>query len=316
MPSSVPIHRHTTAGSLLVVVTVLLFVLQSAAADTSTADPPLVIRVLTYNVHGLFRLAAKDDPGARTPAIGWLSRPYDLILYQEDFEHHASLKAALDTHRLRRGNDVRGHAGRLLAKLLAVPFTMWIPGFSPPYGSGIATAVRRRWEIVETHRHAYGDCHGWLGDGSDCWASKGYLRVTIRLDRGDLLDVYNTHLDAGPDRRSTAARRAQLDELATAIERDSPNRAVIVGGDLNLSHLRPRDRQMLGEFRARLGLTDSGAGPQLPGWRERDVILFRSSETTQMTVLEAGEATEFVSDGRALSDHPALFATFAITSRP
>jgi len=287
-------------------------VLTIALASGAMADesPAVTLRVLTYNVHGLFRLAAKDKPAKRMPIIGWLSRPYDLILYQEDFEYHETLTAPLDQHRHFRGGGVGGDLRRILAKIVATPFTMWVPHFSPPYGSGVSTAVQQDLAVVESSTAYYENCHAWFGGRADCWATKGYLRVRLQLPGGGELDVYNTHLDSGADKGSIAARRGQLDELARAIETDSGARAVIVGGDLNLSYLRPRDRDMLRAFRARVGLDDSGAGPENPHWRERDILLYRSGDRLRLEVTDAGEVTDFVRGHRALSDHPALFATF------
>jgi endonuclease/exonuclease/phosphatase (EEP) superfamily protein YafD len=111
-------------------------------------------------------------------------------------------------------------------------------------------------------------------------------------------------------------RRAQLDELAAGIERLSADRAVVVGGDLNCAYGRAGDWELLMGFRDRLGLLDSGAGPLLPHWRERDHILYRSGPTVALAVESAGEALEFVNDGRALSDHPAVFARFRVGPGP
>ncbi len=271
------------------------------------------IALLSYNIHGLFRFAATDHPVERMPTIGWLSRPYDVMLYQEDFEYHRDLVRQLDGHVDFTGNGVGGSPWRILAKALAVPITMWIPHFSPPYGSGVSTAVRRRFDVVETSTHIYEACDGWLDSNFDCWASKGYLRVRLRLANGGEVDVYNTHLESGADKPSTLARRKQLGELAGDVERLSPTQAVIVGGDLNLSYLRSGDRKSLTQFRDRLGLVDSGAGPESPLWRERDFVLYRSGVATKLQVTKAGEAKEFAQEERALSDHAALRVDFLVT---
>ena len=62
-------------------------------------------------------------------------------------------------------------------------------------------------------------------------------------------------------------------------------------------------------------LQDSGAGPELSYWRERDYILHRDGTETALRVEQAGEALEFVDRDRALSDHPAIYARFRITLR-
>jgi endonuclease/exonuclease/phosphatase family metal-dependent hydrolase len=266
--------------------------------------------VLSYNVHGLFRVAAKDDPRDRMPAIGWLSRRYQVVLYQEDFEYHDLLSQQLSEHESFVGNGVAGDVRRILAKLIAMPITMWIPRFSPPYGAGISTAIHHRNVVLESRKDHYHDCHGWFGANGDCWAAKGYLMVRFRTPAGAEIDVYNTHLEAGGTEASGRARRNQLDELATAIEKYSERRAVIVSGDYNIGWVRPQDRDMVSAFRSRLGLADTGAGPETPFWRERDFILYRGGATTSLTSIRGGEATEYVSEGMALSDHPALYAEF------
>lgn len=302
--------------ALAAILLALIPMIWSGTASANPADhsPGSVsgeeFSVLSYNVHGLFRLAAKDDPRDRMPAIGWLSRRYQVVLYQEDFEYHDLLSQQLSEHKSYVGNGVAGDVRRILAKLIAIPITMWIPRFSPPYGAGISTAIHRRNAVLESRKDHYHDCHGWFGANGDCWAAKGYLMVRFRTPGGSEIDVYNTHLEAGSTEASGRARRNQLDELATAIETYSEGRAVIVSGDYNINWVRPQDRDMVSTFRARIGLSDSGAGPETPFWRERDFILFRSGVTTSLTVIRGGEATEYVSDGMALSDHPALYAEF------
>jgi hypothetical protein len=96
--------------------------------------------------------------------------------------------------------------------------------------------------------------------------------------------------------------------LTRVIEKHSGAGAVIVAGDFNVDYSRPYDRDIITAFRTRLGLRDSGAGPEIAVWRERDFILFRDGNGARISVLDAGEAREFVSGERALSDHPALYA--------
>ena len=147
-----------------------------------------------------------------------------------------------------------------------------------------------------------------LGGRSDCWASKGFLRLRVQPSPGVELDVYTTHLDSGGTEADRTARAAQLDELASAIERDSAGRAVLVGGDLNLPADRPEDLELFRAFLQRLGLRDTGAGPQHHDWRRVDYLLVRDGDDARIRVLEAGEDPRFVRDGVPLSDHPPIFA--------
>ncbi len=267
---------------------------------------------LSYNVHGLFPLAAKDDPRDRMPTIGWLANSYQVILFQEDFEYHHILAEQLEDSIGYRGNGMGWDPRRVLAKAFLSPVAIFLPHFSPPYGDGVTTWAEKPFAPSDVVREPYSDCHGWFGANGDCWARKGFLRVRIHRPGGGEIDLYNTHLEAGPTEPSVKVRRQQLEELAEAIERLSPDRAIIVAGDLNISFIRPGDREMMVAFRARLGLHDSGAGPQIPIWRERGFVLYRSGANTRLSVEDSGEALEFVSRERTLSDHPGFRVTFRV----
>jgi hypothetical protein len=275
--------------------------------------PQEFVDVLSYNIHGLFALAAKDNPRDRMPSIGWLSRPYEIVLYQEDFEYNSELARQLEHHAGFVGNGPAvGDPRRVITKIVSWPFTILIPRFSPPYGSGVSTFVSDNMDVYGSNSDHYDDCHGWFDASANCWSAKGYLRVSVETVSGAKIDVYNTHLEAGPGNESTRIRGKQLKALAKAIEKISGNRAVIVAGDFNLGYIRPGDRAIFNQFRDQLGLTDSGAGPETPFWRERDYILYRNGSETYLEVEEAGEALQFTSAGRSLSDHPALFARFEV----
>lgn len=272
------------------------------------------IAVLCYNVHGLFPLAAKDDPRDRMPTIGWLANRYDVAIFQEDFEYHHVIRGQMPGAVGIRGNGMGWDPRRVLAKLLILPISIFLPHFSPPYGAGLSIFVRESLVVADDFdREPFGICRGWLGSDGDCWASKGYQRVGIRTPDGSEVDLYNTHLEAGGNARASEIRERQLDMLARAIEARPKTRAVIVAGDFNSAFNRVGDREQIVEFRRRLKLRDSGASPELPYWRERDYILYRGGTNATLRVEQAGEAQEFVERDRALSDHAALYARFRLT---
>ncbi len=282
-----------------------------AWADADELEARSEISVLSYNIHGLFPLAAKDDPRERMPTIGWLSNRYDIAMFQEDFEYHQVIRSQMPGSVGFRGNGMGWDPRRVFAKLLVAPIAVFLPHFSAPYGAGISIFVRESLAIADDFdREAFGVCHGWFGSNGDCWARKGYQRVGIRMPGGAEVDLYNTHLESGTSERSAEIRGRQLDTLADAIEARPTTRAVIVAGDFNSALSRVRDRDKMIGFRRRLNLKDSGAGPELPYWRERDYILYRAGINTALRVERAGEAQEFVERDRALSDHPALYARF------
>lgn len=303
------------SASLAVAIFLLCF-----AGDLSrraAADPGDRLSVLSYNIHGLFRLVAKDNPRDRMPTIGWLANRYDVVMFQEDFEFHDILVTQMERRVVYRGNGVGGDPRRLLLKVVLFPLALLVPHFSPPYGAGLSTFLAPHLgEPSEVTRRAFGICDGWLRNHGDCWANKGLLRTRVRMPSGAEVDVYNTHLDAGGAESGAETRRMQLERIAQEIERRSARRAVVIGGDFNLWFIRPPDRDVFLAFRKRVGALDSGAGPELPFWRERNFILYRSGDDVALTLESAGEATEFVSGQRALSDHPALYARFRVTRLP
>ncbi len=287
-----------------------------ASAGSDTDGPGSEISVLNYNIHGLFPWIAKDSPRDRMPTIGWLAHKYDVVGFTEDFEYHHVIAQQMADAKGYRGNGV-WHDLRLIgAKILLFPVAVLLPHFSPPYGAGVSTFVDSDLDVVAVTREPYKSCNGWIGANGDCWAAKGFLHVRIRTASGAEVDVYNTHLEAGPSERSVEVRRSQIMELAEAIERLSAERAVIALGDFNVGFIRPGDRAMMMEFRERVGLLDTGAAPEVPYWKERDYILYRSGAGVKLEVEQAGEAVEFVGRGRALSDHPALYARFRVERVP
>jgi len=289
---------------------------QIPGIGTEATESGTELSVLSYNVHGIFRFAAKDDPHNRMPAIGWLASRYDVAMFQEDFEYHHVLRDQMPGAVGVRGNGMGWDPRRVFAKLLTLPVSVFLPHFSPPYGAGISIFVRKSLAIADdVDREPYGLCRGWFGATGDCWALKGYQRVGIRTPEGAEIDLYNTHLEAGASDYAVQIRIQQLDILARAIEARSRMRAVIIGADFNTAFNRMGDRDTLMKFRRRLELRDSGAGPELKGWRERDYILYRDGTATALHVEESGEALEFVERNRALSDHPAIYARFRITPR-
>lgn len=275
-----------------------------------------VVRVLAYNVHGLFRTIAKDRPRDRMPTIAWLANRYDVVLFQEDFEYHHVLAAQMNGSVGVRGNGMGWDPRRVAVKVLLAPVAIFIPHFSPPYGAGVSTFVRENLVVADdVTRRSYGACVGWFGANGDCWANKGFLRVEVRTSGGAEIDFYNTHLESGAGDDSAQTRIEQLDMLADEIEARGPERAVVVAADFNADFKRPVDRGALLDFRQRLGLQDSGAGPELPFWRERDYILYRAGTRVAVSVAASGEDNAFVNRNRALSDHPALYADFRFQRR-
>ena len=295
----------------------LVFVVVVCPPSARAAEPEshdaAYINLLDYNIDGGFRLMTGESRREPIREIGRLARSYDLILVQEDFEYDDILREQLPQAETHRGAGAWSAPRLLLPKLIALPFNILIPRFSAPYGAGISTLVRSPLVSRGAEHGHYSACYGWFRYDNDCLAAKGYVQVTVELPNGASVDVYNSHLDAGRDEGDLAARTQELGQLAQAIERISPGKALIVGGDFNSQPRYEYDLENIRRFSERLGLEDSGAKPQSGAWhKQEDWVLYRSSADVRLTVESAGEAEEFVRDGRPLSDHEALRARFRV----
>lgn len=279
-------------------VLVLALALAAASAPAARGESgPATLSVLTYNTHGLPGWIAGDDPPARYPLLLEKAARFDVVLLQEDFAHQAIVDAEKRHPALVRGNGARRD----------------LPLFQ---GSGL-TLLTRLAAAASPVLAPYLVCHGWLSGANDCLGSKGFLMQRLALADGAAVDVWNTHLDAGAGPEDQAAREAQLDRLAAAIERESAGRAVVAGGDFNLDWDAPHERALLERFRARLGLALAAMTPE-GAWRSRlDYLLYRPAPGAPLAVREAGMAHDFVgAAGEPLSDHPAIFAVFEVGAAP
>jgi endonuclease/exonuclease/phosphatase family metal-dependent hydrolase len=260
--------------------------------------------VVAYNTHGLHRWISRDEPERRFPLIGERARAYDVVLLQEVFVaaygEGLGLNAASGWH-AERGNPPR-------------PGPLGLLALCPTCGAGLVAAVRPPLSVVAADRRPFDICAGKIRGGHDCWATKGYLHLRLRLRSGLEVDVYDLHLDAGDRGADWRARRRQMETLERAVAERSAGRALIVAGDFNLKQDVRRDRELLERFRGALALDDASARPAAPHWDEViDYILYRSGGGVELSVAQAGEALEFVdAEDRPLSDHPALFARFSV----
>lgn len=262
---------------------------------------PIPLSVLSYNTHGLPAWIARDRPEKRFPQIAKLAASYDLALFQENFvdSNFKALGGGLKDWFLQRGNGSRAGWLSMLSTLCG------------SCGSGLTIAAQPKLKTEVLARNAYGSCSGWLTASNDCWATKGYMAIRVTLANGDTVDVYDLHLDAGGGRSDHKVRRKQLEVLRAEVARTSAGHAVIVGGDFNLDPRRRRDRVLLDRFTSELQLTSSGACSATKWPEQLDHLLYRSGGATQLKLISAGEAEEFLSHkNKPLSDHPAVFARF------
>lgn len=265
--------------------------------------------ILSYNIGGLPDMfSSSGDPKNYIPQIGTKLYSYDLVNVQEDFNYHASLYAN-DTHTYRTPTSGGAGIGDGLNFLSGFPFE-------------------------DTDRETWTDRYGLFDSGCDELTPKGFMYNQVKVAEGVYIDVYNLHADADTDPKSEAARRSNLNQLATYIEQYSQGHAVIVFGDTNCRYTRTEDN-LKALFVDRLDMKDvwiekirNGSYPEmgegaLLGMSGEtsadnevvDKIFYRSGAgiTLNPTSYQV-ENTYFTdSEGNQLSDHYPISANFTYT---
>jgi endonuclease/exonuclease/phosphatase family metal-dependent hydrolase len=275
--------------SLRIVVTAFAMALcsrlVSAEPGLETAPAEGELELLTYNVAGLPEGVSASHPSANMTRIGELLNEYDVALVQEDFAYSAEL----------RQNLRLAYASAPAAGRAALDF-----------GDGLSQFARAPFSAVL--RSAWRFCNGYLSDGCDCLARKGFALARTALSARASVDIYNLHMDSGDEPEDRAARAKQLEQLAAAIGRYSSGRAVIVAGDTNLAR---SERRVLGDFLRRTKLSDACETAGCRDLGRIDRVLFRGSSELELRVRSWHTDPRFVDAERApLSDHLPVAVAF------
>ena len=287
--------RKLVTGLLLLLVSTIGW---SGAGPKTESPKTAELSLLVYNTHGLPELIAGDKPRERFPKIGELTKGYDLSLLQEDFAHHVLL-----LQYVRRPADaVQGSDAR-------IPKCIVCSGSGLTLVSNLPKSV---WQVRSSFK-PFDTCSGWISGLNDCFAQKGFQLITLENTLGHQILMVNTHLDAGRSELDREARASQLDQIALTLETEAGSSAILLAGDLNLHWGTPLDNELLQNFVQRLNLVAAQKGGDVSsGWQTLDYIYYRSSKKTNLSLMSSGEDVAFTSEGKPLSDHPALFANFKI----
>jgi endonuclease/exonuclease/phosphatase family metal-dependent hydrolase len=260
-------------------------VLVALSGTGSVANASELLRVVTYNVAGLPEGVSRSSPVANLPLIGEGLNRYDLALIQEDFAYPPLLR-----QRLRLEHQSR-------------PF---VRGERHDFGDGLS--VFSKLPFAEPLRTAWRRCHGIVDSFFDCLTPKGFVSTKFEVAPGAFLDVYNVHMDAGWSPEDRAARSEQLEQLARAIRSRSEGRAVLVGGDFNLSR---GELALLERFEDATGTRDACEALRCPEPTRIDRVLYRASSKLSLAPSPWRVDRRFLdARGRPLSDHSAVAVTF------
>ena len=249
--------------------------------------------VLTYNIHALTPIIARDNPHKRIPEILSKSSGIDILFFQENWIFK---DPELEPH-LSGYNIITSKTSKLMW-----PFGKLIN----PHGSGLFMAIADKIKIVDIIEESFDRCSGWISKEHDCLSPKGFQHVKVHLD-GKRLDLYNTHLDAGGSKLDVSARKSQIKHIASYISQNSVGYPVIIAGDLNVD-------LNSDEFAIVSWLIDE-IDLQISGWSDQnshsnlgkvDYILYRGSENLNISL----ESCEIDLKLNGLSDHPPIKALF------
>ncbi len=278
----------------------LLFVAFLAACPSEPDPGPQAasgsIHALTYNVHGFSETLAGDDPAARMPQILDLLPDFDLVGLQEVWDD--------------RWYDILAEAPQATKERFDTPLNA-----DRVYGSGLAQFTVL--PLLEYRQVHYTTCNGLLDGASDCLASKGFQAMRVQLAEGASLDWYNTHFEAGGGEADDIARVAQIELMLEVMATWSPDRALLLTGDLNLHWDDPADVPQLERLIDGSGLVDACAALDCPDPNRIDKVLTRDGGGLALQAREWEDDPRFVdAAGEDLSDHRAIRARFDWTWAP
>ena len=249
------------------------------------------LEVLTYNVHGLPSVVTGDDTLGRLEQIAPLLDAYDYVGVQEDFTEEGNV--LLDS----------GTSLPFLARFDERVETERV------YGSGLTSYSRS--PFVTTEGVHFQDCHGFVDGASDCFASKGFQILEIELGTDQVLQVVNTHIEAGGGPEDEAARAGNVDDLIREMAVLSQEHPLLFLGDTNLHPEESVDGALSMRFEDELGLSDVCTVLSCEEPNRIDRIYFRSGSAVEIQAIEWRVAPEFVDgEGMDLSDHDAIAARF------
>lgn len=288
---------------------------ESSSGPETSESCPRVLHVLTYNVFlRAPALVLRDGQDRRSLQMASQLRGYDVILLQEAFS---------DRYR-----------EQLLEGLaLDYPFRSAVLGRDRLLRQDGGVVIVSRWPILHQAQRTFGE----TCSGIDCLASKGV--VYARIDKlGSTYHLFAAHTQADKGDSKATVRRDQLRMIRKLVDSQHipPDEAVIVGGDLNVD-LFSDDTD--GEYSSMQRILDAthprpipgpgysatwdGAANELVQGQAREYLDYLLYSNRHLVPCDSfNEVRALAVDGRALSDHFAVYGRFdfraqqPVTPRP
>jgi endonuclease/exonuclease/phosphatase family metal-dependent hydrolase len=268
---------------------------QVMAAPASCSYKGLSLKLVTYNIWGLPSWMTGARPGRYPRIARELERlDPDVILLQEAWTAKAR-KAAPDNGRWALARAAGQHTFFQQNGLVTLSKCPIVGGEFYPFS-----------------RSAF----------PDRFVNKGVLKVTIQLAKGQVLNVWNVHLQEGS---SPEIRRSQVCELVSWVQAAEDGQiADLVGGDFNCTPESPLCRELanaLGPTVQQLGGTDAfvtwdGLSAKRSAGRTIDYIFIR--DRTPCQDVQGGQHVAFTAATmeQRLSDHFGIEAVVNLSPAP
>jgi endonuclease/exonuclease/phosphatase family metal-dependent hydrolase len=268
---------------------------QVMAVPASCSYKGLSLKLVTYNIWGLPSWMTGARPGRYPRIARELERlDPDIILLQEAWTAKAR-KAAPDNGRWALARAAGQHSFFQQSGLVTLSKCPIVGGEFYPFS-----------------RAAF----------PDRFVKKGVLKVTIQLAEGQVLNVWNVHLQEGS---SSEIRRSQVRELVSRVQAAEDGQiADLVGGDFNCTPESPLCRELansLGPSVQQLGDTDAfvtwdGLSAKRSAGRTIDYIFIR--DRTPCQDVQAGQHVAFTAATmeQRLSDHLGIEAVVNLSPAP
>ena len=246
-----------------------------------------VVKVISYNIHGLPPIFTKGNDKERIKFIFENTyKKYDLILFQENWVYQNLLYSYF------KNNFIISDKTNFKRKN------------NPKRSSGLNIIYNNI--ILEEHsQHLFKVCNGWLDNGSDCFASKGFIQAVFNID-GYAVNLFLTHLDAGSSENDIFSRKKQLLNLESELMRVDNGGPVIVCGDFNIDYY--SDNSLILDFLVRNNLN-------IIKWDEKeaasemiDYVFFKNGIDANINLLDYGIDKTLL----PYSDHPPIYFNFTI----
>ena len=269
------------------------FVLDARAvgsAEPAKAAQYGQLTLVTYNVAGLPEGLSDVHPIANLPIIGGLLNKFDVALVQEDFAYPELLRQ------------------RMRLAYRSAPF---VRGEALHFGDGLS--LFSKLPLGAVVRAPWSSCHGVVDAYFDCLTPKGLAYTTLHVSPRASVDVCDVHLDAGGSPEDVAARGAQLKQLVNTVHSAGSTRALLLGGDFNLTAAElPYFRALMREA----GLADVCDELRCPDASRIDRVLYRSGAGVVLKPRAWRVASGFTDpSGRALSDHEPVVVAFGWSAK-